>query len=160
MSSYAPIVKQNISNNFPTYSGENAVFSRHKSDKDLSYFNQTRRILSDSVYANQNRTRKVSENGKQTYASYSSLPYAYISQNDLNVYKYQTNQIPLTSGMLASHSTNPHLSQFRVNNPMQPSNLKYVGNYTSEPESNYDSDIGALSSKYTSLDRRRNDEPR
>jgi len=32
------------------------------------------------------------------------------------------------------------------------------GNYTSEPESNYDSDIGALSSKYTSLDRRRNDE--
>eukprot|EP00091_Calanus_sinicus_P022083 TRINITY_DN6846_c0_g1_i2.p1 TRINITY_DN6846_c0_g1~~TRINITY_DN6846_c0_g1_i2.p1 ORF type:complete len:498 (+),score=107.66 TRINITY_DN6846_c0_g1_i2:357-1850(+) len=32
------------------------------------------------------------------------------------------------------------------------------GNYTSEPESNYDSDIGALSSKYTSLDRRRDDE--
>lgn len=32
------------------------------------------------------------------------------------------------------------------------------GNYASEPESNYDSDIGALSSKYTSLDRRRNDE--
>ena len=160
MSSYAPIVKQNLSNNFPTHSTENAVFTRHKSDKDLSYFNQTRRILSDSVYANQNGTRKLSENGKQTYASYSSLPYAYISQNDLSVYKYQTNQIPLTSRMLASQSTNPHLSPYRVHNTMQASNLKYVGNYTSEPESNYDSDIGALSSKYTSLDRRRNDEPR
>jgi len=32
------------------------------------------------------------------------------------------------------------------------------GNYTSEPESSYDSDIGALSSKYASLDRRRTDE--
>merc|ERR1712106_133517 len=33
------------------------------------------------------------------------------------------------------------------------------GHYASEPESNYDSDIGDLSSKYTSLDRRRDDEP-
>ena len=162
MSSYAPIVKQSLSNtniNFPQHNGQNG-FSRYKSDKDLSYFDQAKRILSDSssIYANPNGTQRKPEYTKQTYSSYSSLPYAYISQNDLNLYKYQTNQIPLTSGMLALQSTKSQASQYPPNT-MQGNNKKSIGNY-SEPESNYDSDIGALSSKYTSLDRRRDDERR
>ena len=164
MSSYAPIVKQNLSNtniSFPQYNGANSGINRHKSDKDLSYVDQTRRIISDSsyTYANQNGTHRKPVNTKQSYASYSSIPYAYISHNDLSLYKYQTNQIPLTSGMLPLQSTNSQLAQY-PQNPMQRNNRKSVGHYASEPESNYDSDIGALSSKYTSLDRRRDDEPR
>merc|ERR1711981_1491547 len=60
--------------------------------------------------------------------------------------------------MIASQSTKSQLSQYPPHT-MQPSNKRCIGHYASEPESNYDSDIGALSSKYTSLDRRRNDEP-
>merc|ERR1711981_347891 len=59
--------------------------------------------------------------------------------------------------MIASQSTKSQLSQYPPHT-MQPSNKRCIGHYASEPESNYDSDIGALSSKYTSLDRRRNDE--
>ena len=164
MSSYAPIVKENLSNtnnNFPQNIGRNASFSKQYSDRDLSYSDHSKSILSDSssVFTNPNGTFRKPEHMKQTHSSFSSLPYAYISQNDLNLYKYQTYQNPLTNGMPPSHSTKPQTSQY-LPKTMQINNGNSIGNYTSEPESNYDSDIGALSSKYTSLDRRRDDERR
>ena len=160
MSSYAPIVKHNLSNtnnNFPQNIGRNAGYSKYYSDKDLVYSNQSKSIL--SVSTNPNGSYRKPEHTNQTHSSFSSLPYAYISQNDLNPYKYQTIPYPLTNGMPPLQSTKPQVSPY-LPKTMQSNNGHSVGNYTSEPESNYDSDIGALSSKYTSLDRRRSDEPR
>ena len=161
MSSYAPIVRQNLSktnNDFP----QNPGFNRHYSEKDISFCSQSKKLLSENRnrYSSSNGNLRKAEPSKQTHSSYSSLPYAYISQNDLSLFKYQANQIPLTTGMLAQHSTKIQKSPYPLTPMQKVMNEPLIGNYASEPESNYDSDIGALSSKYTSLDRRRNDERR
>ena len=90
------------------------------------------------------------EQHKPSHLSYSSLPFAHVTHDHLI---YHKSKIPLTSRML-------NLQQNPKAQAMHITNGNSLGLYTSEPESNYDSDIGALSSKYTSLDRRRNDERR